>query len=111
MPEGNRARLFYAFIGILMIATGSILFLISKRHHLVMGIIHLSIELAFDFIAFLMGGILILQAKDNYLKLYWGIIASCIGLFFIWENIGWLMIVTDTPEYPVHLPAQYRQKC
>ena len=64
-----------------------------------MGIIHLSIELAFDFIAFLMGGILILQAKDNYLKLYWGIIASCIGLFFIWENIGWLMIVTDTPEY------------
>lgn len=45
-----------------------------------MGIIHLSMELAFDFIAFLMGGILILQAKDNYLKLYWDIIASCIGI-------------------------------
>lgn len=64
-----------------------------------MGIIHLSIELAFDFIAFVMGGILIMQAKDNYLKFYWGVIASCIGLFFIWENIGWLMIVTDSPEY------------
>lgn len=64
-----------------------------------MGIVHLSIELAFDFIAFAMGCVLIGQAKDNYLKLYWGIIAASIGLFFVWENIGWLMIVTDTPEY------------
>ena len=64
-----------------------------------MGTVHLSIELAFDFIAFAMGCVLIGQAKDNYLKLYWGIIAASIGLFFVWENIGWLMIVTDTPEY------------
>lgn len=64
-----------------------------------MGILHLSIELAFDFIAFVMGCVLIIQAKDNHLKFYWGIIAAFIGLFFIWENVGWLMIVTDTPEY------------
>ena len=64
-----------------------------------MGTVHLSIELAFDFIALAMGCVLIGQAKDNYLKLYWGIIAASIGLFFVWENIGWLMIVTDTPEY------------
>lgn len=64
-----------------------------------MGILHLSIELVFDFIAFIMGCVLVAQAKDNYLKFYWGIIAAFIGLFFIWENIGWLMIVTDTPEY------------
>lgn len=64
-----------------------------------MGTLYLSIELAFDFLAFVMGCSLVFKAKDNYLKLYWGIIAACIGLFFIWENIEWLVIVTDTPEY------------
>lgn len=64
-----------------------------------MGTLYLSVELTFDFIAFVLGCVLVFQAKDNYLKLYWGIIAACIGLFFIWENVGWLMIVTDTPEY------------
>ena len=28
-----------------------------------------------------------------------GIIATGIGIMFSWENIGWLTIVTDTPEY------------
>lgn len=64
-----------------------------------MGILHLSIELTLDLIALISGIILIFRAKDNYPKLYWGIIAACIGLMFSWENIGWLTIVTDTPEY------------
>ena len=64
-----------------------------------MGTIHLSIELALDLIALIIGIILIIRAKDNYPKLYWGIIATGIGIMFSWENIGWLTIVTDTPEY------------
>lgn len=64
-----------------------------------MGILHLTIELMFDFIALIAGIILIFRAKDNYPKLYWGIIAAGIGIMFSWENIGWLTIVTDTPEY------------
>ncbi len=38
-----------------------------------MGIIHLSIELTLDLIALIIGIILIIRAKDNYPKLYWGI--------------------------------------
>lgn len=64
-----------------------------------MGILYLSIELTFDLIAFVMGIILISRAKDNYQRLYWGIIAASIGLMFMWENIGWLTIVTDTPSF------------
>ena len=64
-----------------------------------MGITHLSIELTLDLIALIIGIILIIRAKDNYPKLYWGIIATGIGIMFSWENIGWLTIVTDTPEY------------
>lgn len=64
-----------------------------------MGILHLSIELALDLIALISGIILIIRAKDNYPQLYWGIIAVGIGFMFSWENIGWLTIVTDTPEY------------
>lgn len=64
-----------------------------------MGIIHLSIELTLDLIALIIGIILIIRAKDNYPQLYWGMIASGIGFMFSWENIGWLTIVTDTPEY------------
>lgn len=85
---------------------GCILFSFGKRLCLTwpflifdMGTLYLSVELAFDFIAFVLGVVLVFQAKDNYLKLFWGIIAACIGLFFIWENVGWLVIVTDTPEY------------
>lgn len=64
-----------------------------------MGIIHLTIELTLDIIALVTGLILIFRAKDNYPKLYWGIIATGIGIMFSWENIGWLTIVADTPEY------------
>lgn len=64
-----------------------------------MGIIHLTIELTLDLIALVIGIILIIRAKDNYPKLYWGIIATSIGIMFSWENIGWLTIVTDMPEY------------
>lgn len=64
-----------------------------------MGILHLSIELTLDLITLISGIILIFRAKDNHPKLYWGIIAVGMGLTFSWENIGWLRIVTDTPEY------------
>lgn len=64
-----------------------------------MGTIHLTIELTLDLIALVAGVILIIRAKDNYPKLYWGIIATGIGLMFSWENIGWLTIVKETPEY------------
>lgn len=64
-----------------------------------MGILYLSVELFFDLIACILGGILICHAGDNYPKLYWGIIALCIGMVFMWENIGWLTIITETPEY------------
>ena len=64
-----------------------------------MGILHLSVELALDLIALISGIILIIRAKDNYPQLYWGVIAVGIGFMFSWENIGWLTIVTDTPEY------------
>lgn len=47
-----------------------------------MGIIHLSIEILFDLLAILLGGILIFQSKDNFPKRYWGLIAVCIGLVF-----------------------------
>lgn len=64
-----------------------------------MGTLYLSVELAFDMLACIIGCVLTFQAKDNNQKRYWGIIAVCIGAVFIWENIGWLMIVTDTPNY------------
>lgn len=64
-----------------------------------MGVLYLSVELFFDLFACILGGILVCRAGDNYPKFYWGIIAFCIGAVFMWENIGWLTIVTDTPEY------------
>lgn len=64
-----------------------------------MGVLYLSVELCFDLIACILGIVLAYCAGDNYPKFYWGIIAFCIGAVFMWENIGWLTIVTDTPEY------------
>lgn len=64
-----------------------------------MGVLYLSIELCFDLIACILGIVLAYCAGDNYPKFYWGIIAFGIGAVFMWENIGWLTIVTDTPEY------------
>lgn len=64
-----------------------------------MGILYLSVEIAFDLLVLIIGGILAVRAKDNLQKRYWGIIAFCIGLVFLWENIGWLRIVSETPAY------------
>lgn len=64
-----------------------------------MGIIYLSVELALDLIAFIIGCAIIYQAKDNNQKRYWGIISVCIGLVFIWENVGWLIKVADNPSF------------
>lgn len=46
-----------------------------------------------------MGIILIFRAKDNYQRRYWGVIAAGTGLVMSWENIGWLLVVADTPTY------------
>ena len=64
-----------------------------------MGTLYLSIELLFDLIAFSMGIYLICRAHDNRPRFYWGIIAVAIGGMFMWENITWLLIVTDTPTF------------
>ncbi|MDY3068341.1 MAG: helix-turn-helix domain-containing protein [Parabacteroides sp.] len=64
-----------------------------------MGVAYLSIELTLDLIAFIIGCTIIIQAKDNYQKKYWGFISACIGLVFMWENIGWMIKVTDNPSF------------
>lgn len=64
-----------------------------------MGVLYLSVELTLDLITSLIGVILMLRAKDNGPKFWWGCIALAIGAVFAWENIGWLLIVTKEPEY------------
>lgn len=64
-----------------------------------MGVLYLSVELTLDLITCLVGGILMFRARDNSPKFWWGGIALAIGMVFAWENIGWLLIVTRTPEY------------
>lgn len=64
-----------------------------------MGVLYLSVELALDLIACLLGVVLMIQARDNNPKFWWGGIALAIGGVFAWENIEWLMIVSETPEY------------
>lgn len=57
------------------------------------------IEIVFDMLVLVIGGIIALGAKDNFQKRYWGVISFCIGLVFLWENVGWLTIVSETPAY------------
>lgn len=64
-----------------------------------MGVLYLSVELALDLITALLGVVLMIRAHDNGPKFWWGCIALAIGAVFAWENIGWLMIVTEEPEY------------
>lgn len=64
-----------------------------------MGVLYLSVELALDLITALLGVILMKRAHDNGPKFWWGCIALAIGAVFAWENIGWLLIVTEEPEY------------
>lgn len=64
-----------------------------------MGILYLSVELTLDLITCILGGILMFRAHDNGPKFWWGCIALAIGAVFAWENIGWLTIVSVTPEY------------
>ena len=60
---------------------------------------HFPIEIVFDVLVLVIGGIISLRAKDNFQKRYWGAISFCIGLVFLWENAGWLTIVSETPAY------------
>lgn len=64
-----------------------------------MSILYLSIELLLDVLAFLLGVAVVIKADDNNQRFYWGIIAMCVASLMIWENVGWLMDVTDAPEY------------
>lgn len=64
-----------------------------------MSVMYLSIEILFDLLSVLIGGVLIIQSRDNFPKRYWGLIAVCIGLVFLWENIGWLQIISISPAY------------
>lgn len=64
-----------------------------------MGILYLSVELVVDLLTCLVGGVLMFKAKDNRPRFYWGCIALLIGIVFVWENVGWLLIVTEEPEY------------
>lgn len=64
-----------------------------------MNLYYLTVELIIDTIALVLGTILIFQKSDNLPKFYWGIIAALIGLVFIWENIGWVIMRTQNPIY------------
>ena len=64
-----------------------------------MGTLYLSVELTVDILTCIVGLILVLKAKDNRPKFYWGCITFLIGLVFSWENIEWLIIVSKEPEY------------
>lgn len=64
-----------------------------------MSLIHLIIESAFDIIVIMLGVTVAFRAIDNYPKFYWGMIAIFVGLFFLWENIGWLIKVNLNPVF------------
>lgn len=64
-----------------------------------MGVLYLLIEIVFDMLVLVIGGFIALGAKDNFQKRYWGVMSFCIGLVFLWENVGWLTIVSETPAY------------
>lgn len=64
-----------------------------------MGVLYLTVELILDLLACLLGGILMLRARDNGPKFWWGSIALAIGGVFAWENIDWLLIVAEEPDY------------
>lgn len=64
-----------------------------------MTIPYLSVELAFDLTAVCLGIACIARSGDNYLRRWWGFITLLVGLAFVYENVGWLSIVSETPEY------------
>ena len=64
-----------------------------------MNFYYLLIELIFDFITVFLGFIIVYTAKDNYPKLYWGVITILIGISFITANIGWINIRSKDSFY------------
>jgi len=64
-----------------------------------MSLIELFIELAFDVFAVILGIILVIRRSDNMQRFYWGLISITIGIFFMWENINWIITVMDNPSY------------
>lgn len=64
-----------------------------------MSLPQLIIELLIDLIAIGLGITLMFRAKDNYPRLYWGVIVAFIGVIIAWENIGWISIVKENPQY------------
>lgn len=59
----------------------------------------LIVELIFDVAAVIMGVMLILRARDNRQRFYWGLIATLIGITMSWENIVWIDVARHSPQY------------
>lgn len=64
-----------------------------------MTIPYLITELLVDLVAIVLGLSLIVRAADNRPRLWWGIISVLIGATFVWENVGWLVVVNAEPTY------------
>ena len=58
---------------------------VSSNSLQLIALYHFPIEIVFDVLVLVIGG--------------WGAISFCIGLVFLWENAGWLTIVSETPAY------------
>lgn len=64
-----------------------------------MTIPYLLVELTFDLIAVCLGIACMVRSGDNHPRCWWGFITTLVGLAFVYENVGWLSIVSETPEY------------
>jgi AraC-like DNA-binding protein len=64
-----------------------------------MSLTQLYVELLFDLVAILLGVVLVVRINDNLQRFYWGLISITIGIFFMWENINWVFLVMDKPNY------------
>lgn len=64
-----------------------------------MTIPYLSVELTFDLITVCLGIACIVRSGDNLPRRWWGFISVLVGMAFIYENVDWLYIVNENPEY------------
>lgn len=64
-----------------------------------MNLPYLITEMLFDLAAVVMGVSIILKRTDNFPKFYWGCISIIIGLTLFGENIGWIILKEQNPEF------------
>ena len=64
-----------------------------------MNLTELAIELFADLIAILLGLTLIIKRFNTSTHLYWGLITISIGIFFSWENINWICVLNQDPDF------------